>query len=261
MSKPLAPATLPLLILAWALSWSAAAPAQTLSTEGSFDRYVGDVDLPSGFFEAYVNGIPVPPYVPPVLRDGYPQGELLLPPGTASVEFKDRQIGLPFEAPNLLSFTGVSNTPTPQPTDAFKLGTLTITNGIFFPQANFDITVRVSSGDPFFDGRSFSDTLHYVAVFLAGDPVVNAQANADYVELLGWPQLGRIYVYEAASGLGNTGTVDLYGRAGSLVPLYFANPTGGAFIQTTAIPEPATWIMLGGWLIALAGRRRSRKGA
>jgi hypothetical protein len=73
----------------------------------------------------------------------------------------------------------------------------------------------------------------------------------------GHPELGQIRVYEAASGLGNTGTVELYGRAGSLIPTAFANPTGSVFIQ--AVPEPQTYLMMVGGLTRVGWMARRRR--
>jgi PEP-CTERM motif len=103
------------------------------------------------------------------------------------------------------------------------------------------------------------------------DPVI----NADYFYLsdaAGNPLnlLGSVRVYEAAfqpsGNPGNTGSVDLYARIGSLIPVRFDNASGGAFLQpgfdtlpTAAVPEPSTWAMS---LVGLAGllmwRRRQQ---
>ncbi|WP_373693578.1 PEP-CTERM sorting domain-containing protein [Limnofasciculus baicalensis] len=50
-----------------------------------------------------------------------------------------------------------------------------------------------------------------------------------------------------ATGGSNIGQVDFYGRIGSLIPTRFANPSGGAFLDSSivtntsqAVPEPST---------------------
>lgn len=84
--------------------------------------------------------------------------------------------------------------------------------------------------------------------------------------------LGSVRVYERAyqpaGNPGNTGSVDLYARIGSLIPTRFSNPSSGAFLSAsldpvTSIPEPATAAMLslGLALLGAAARRRSATAA
>lgn len=242
-----------------------------VTTSVDFTRYFGDTrPEPSIGAETFVNGVLVVPYAPPVIVNGVLQGELDLPGLQSSVEFKNGDAaGTVFNTPSVISFAPFVAMPASE-TDTFKFGTLSVTNGIFFFQANFDLTFTTSApngayANNFFSGRSFSDTLQYVVtsndfVLPNGDP--DHERNADYVVFQQRPQLGQIRVYELASGLGNFGTVDLYGRAGSLIPLYFANPTGGVFIATAVapVPEPEVALMLGSGLLALAcARRRQRR--
>jgi len=60
---------------------------------------------------------------------------------------------------------------------------------------------------------------------------------------------------------GSSGTVELWGKVGSLDPLFFANPTGGVqLFQTTPIPEPEVLaLMLVGLLGVGAAARRERR--
>jgi hypothetical protein len=238
--------------LAVGAAWSVgSACADTISSTGYFTQYNGDVTTPDNLFETYVNGVQVLPTNPPQLStNNILQGSLNLPAGTTSAEFKNRQVGLDFNAPSLVAFQGVTDeaTPTSQSTP-FKLGTITVENGIFFYQASFDITFTTQSTDSFYDNRTFSDTLEYVVTPNTGDPVINAAANADYVYFVDHPELGQIRVYETASGLGNIGSVDLYATVGSLDPLFFANPTGGVFIEPAPEPETCTLILLGFGLV------------
>lgn len=232
---------------------SEAFAAESITTTGVFSSFSGDVDAVSGpgagAFEVYVNDRLLRPGAQ-IINDRY-QGTMALPAGTTSVEFKTRQPGLPFNTPNVFAFAGTTVSTPASLSTPFLLGTITITNGIWFSQASAVLTVSTSSPGSPFDARSFTDTLRYTVTPNVGTD----EQNADFAVLNGHPGLGQIRVYEASSGLGNTGTVQLYGRAGSLIPLYFANPTGGVFIQ--AIPEPQTWLMmaLGGVAIALSARR------
>ena len=58
---------------------------------------------------------------------------------------------------------------------------------------------------------------------------------------------------------GTTGTIELWGKIGSLDPLFFANPTGGALLVPTAVPEPEVLaLMLAGLLGVGARLRRER---
>lgn len=97
-------------------------------------------------------------------------------------------------------------------------------------------------------------------------------ANADYFYLQGASgpliDLGSVRVYESANqppgNPGNTGSVDLYARIGSLVPTAFKNPSGGVFLSASldpivsGVPEPDTYALLlaGLALIGSVGARR-----
>lgn len=227
--------------------------AQILSSTGQFTRYTGDVTTPPQIatFETFVNGLQVFPDSPENLSgNGILQGSLDLPPGTSSVEFKNRQVGLEFNPSSLIAFQGVVDDPIPGSHDTpFKFGILTVQNGVFFNQASFDLTIETSSSDPFFDNRAFTDSIQYVVTPNSGDPVANANANADYIEFSNHPELGQVRVYETASTLGNIGTVELWGKVGSSDPLYFANPQGGVFLQ--AVPEPHRFTLIFGGVLAV----------
>lgn len=143
--------------------------------------------------------------------------------------------------------------------DTFRIGTITVTNGIWFSSAQADLTVRTFSDDSAFDGHMFSDTLRYVVTVNDEDGFGGTPENrADYVEFVNRPGLGRIRVLEAIDAdVGpNTGSVELWGRIGSLEPLYLANAQGGVFVQ--AVPEPGTWAMLVAGLAGVGAMARRR---
>jgi hypothetical protein len=246
---------------------SAALAQPTVTTTASFTRYFGDapsLDDIGGF--TFINDVPVPQDLPPNLgANDFPQGQLLLPPGTTSVEFKN---GTPadmsnpafFNPPSLLAWAPATSV-IPGDGSPFKFGTLTITNGIFFFEANFDVTFTTSAsdGNPTYDNKTFSDTLRYTVT-----PNTGSDAdNADTVKFLNHPDLrGFPTVFEAGSSRGNTGTVELWGTVGSLDPLFFANPTGGVVIQSAvaAVPEPSHWLLMLAGMAALTttiSRRRA----
>jgi hypothetical protein len=95
------------------------------------------------------------------------------------------------------------------------------------------------------------------------------EPNADYFYLqdMNGPltSLGSVRVYEQAfqpaGNPGNTGSVDLYVRIGSLVPVRFDNPSAGAFLSPSLdpaapVPEPETYAMLLAGLGLLGGMTR-----
>lgn len=246
------------LLLAGAISSTVAQAApDIITTTGTFNSFSGDVDPVSGpgagAFQVYVNDFLLTPGT--TILGNYYQGEMPLANGTTSVEFKNRQPGLDFNTPNLMSFTGAQAEAPASLGTPFLLGTITVVNGIWFSQASASLTVSTAAPGSPFDKRSLTDTLRYIVTPNIG----TAEENADYLTFDGHPELGQIRVYEAASGLGNTGSVQLFGRAGSLIPTSFANPTGGVFIQ--AVPEPETYAMMlaGLGLLGVMARRRKQK--
>jgi len=245
------------LLLVGAVCLSTSALAQ-VSTTATFTRYFGDVTPTSSNFETAINGVLVTPD-PANVVNGIEQGQLLLTGNPSSVEFKNRQVfsGSPFNAPSLIAWTPFV-APIPATADGvFEFGTLTLTNGIFFNQASFDVTFTTVSSDPLFNGRTFGDTITYVVTPNLG---VSNFDDADYIEVRNHPELGRVHVDEAGSPLGNTGTVELWGRVGSLDPLFFANPTGGVALDVAAVPEPSEWLlMLAGFVGMATTMSRSRR--
>ena len=225
-----------------------------LTTTGTFSRWFGDVGDPD-VWEVWVNDEVVDNNLPDA--NNFPQGELIFsPPQPGSVEFKSRQVGLlDFSTPSLIAFSGTTQTNPPSIFDEFKLGTITLTNGIFFFQAAVDITVSTASDNSMFDGKSFSDTLQYIVTSNTGTD----EDNADYAYFIGRPELGQIRVYEAASAFPNTGSIELWGKVGSLTPTGFRNAFGGVFLQP--VPEPSTYALLalGLAVVGFAARRHSER--
>ena len=228
----------------------------TVETAGVFTDYSGDAHpVGSPTVLTHINGVPVVPTASAPVNNVV-QGELALPAGTTSVEFKIADGFGDFVLPSVVSWTPAVSAVPAAPDGSFKFGTFGITNGIFFFEATFAMTFTTASSDPNFDGKTFSDILHYVVTPNNG---VSAFDDADYIFLENNPGLDppAVRINE-----GSSGTVELWGKVGSLDPLFFANPTGGVqLFQTTPIPEPEVLaLMLVGLLgVGVAARRERRR--
>jgi hypothetical protein len=201
----------------------------------------------------------------------FPQStSIALPAGTQSVSFEyTDQIGT--GSPNRVGFEAAAPV-TVDVGQVFKVGTISYTNGFWYPFASVGLRIDVASADAALNGHSFQGSI-IVAVSSPEPYVPEPESNADYfyLEDASGPlaTLGSVRVYEAhvqpPANPGNTGTVDLYARIGSLVPVRFDNPSAGAFLSASldplpAVPEPATYALwLGG--LALVGWQLRRRGA
>ena len=234
-----------------ALFGAASAAAGIVTTTGSFASYSGPVSYPpgtpeaiTGFPRSFLNGELITPDVPASRRGVGLVTSHAFAPGTSSVDFYTDELGA---TNNRLQVT-----PAPaqdvEVGDEFLIGTFTLENGDWwggFGEGDplFSFSVTTSSADPRLNGFTFADTLHYnVTIGAAGN---TSEQNADYFYFDGRPDLGTMRVYELFDhppGVANIGSIDLYGRIGSLIPTRFANAQGGAFIAPrlmTAVPEPA----------------------
>ena len=196
---------------------------------------------------------------------------VMLPAGTNSARFEYSDlIGTGNENANLIAFQAATPS-TVNIGDSFKVGTITYTNGFWYPFARVGLRIDVVSADPALDGHSFVGAIA-VAVSSPTPFVPDPDSNADYFYLDGaagaLSSLGSVRVYEKAyqpaSNPGNTGTVDLYATIGSLIPQRFDNPSAGAFLSSSldplpAVPEPSTYALLLGGLAAMAGLVRRRR--
>jgi hypothetical protein len=241
------------------------ASASLITISGNFGQYIGPVGYPPGHPEyngngpTLFNGVQVDP-TSPSSRPGVGLVTHDFAPGTSSVEF---WIENAFEVRNLLQFT-----PAPEQDvqlgQEFLIGTFTVQNGNWLGglsegDPRFTFSAITSSSDPSLDGHIFSDSIEYRIT--QNDATNPPQDNADLFFFLGRPDLGSMSVYELFdSPIGsNLGSIDLYGRIGSLIPTRFANAQGGAFIGSlpAAAPEPGISALLIAGLAVISRRRRT----
>ena len=195
--------------------------------------------------------------------------------GTTEVRFEyTSQIGAVDANPNRISFTAPAGPVQVNLGDTFKVGTISYTNGGWYPYARIGLSITTSSPDATFDGHTFTGSI--IVAVSSPTPFDPADyiANADYFYLmdLSGPlvDMGSVRVYERAfqppSNPGNTGTADLYARIGSLIPTSFENPSGGVFLSpnlepiVSGVPEPETVAMLlaGLAVVGSVAARRNR---
>ena len=255
--------------LAFALAASPFAQASEVSFTGGFTSFRGPVATAPGALAAVIhteiNGVTV--YADqafPGAQFGFDNYGLGLKntfslSNVASVEFSRIFYSAP--NPNAVAFTPSGRLEV-QVGSTFTIGTFNLANGSWFgnsagsslyPDTDIGFSVTTHSSDPRLDGFTFSDTLRFVVTAPDG-PNATLQQDADYFYFVGHPELGTLSVYESTDPqggpqpLGNTGTVDLRVRIGSLIPIALANPSGAAFVghQVSSVPEPAA-----AWLLAL----------
>lgn len=231
--------------------------APVIHTEVNGVTQHADHALPGGEFALKTYGIG--------LRDSYSLRDASGEP-VAAVTFE--RIFFSSPNPNLIQFTP-SAPQQLQVGQTFSIGTFSLTNGSwfgndpgsnFFPDTDLGFSVTTHSADPRLDGHTFSGTLRFVVTSGA----TSAQADADYFYFVERPELGSLRVYEAdnALGLGNTGSIALSMRIGSLIPVELNQATGAAFVganPVATVPEPATVALWLGGLGLLALRRRSAR--
>ena len=187
-----------------------------------------------------------------------------LPSGTSKIDF------LAFPSPFVLTNTFEFNPGDPVDVnrgDVFRLGSFTFTNGTWFDSIDLAFTLTTHSSNAALDNQVFAGTM--VLVVNPNDQA-DPYISADYFYIAERPDLGSVRVFERAiqpSGdPGYTGTVDFYGRIGSLIPTGFAHPSPAAFLshsitadpQFNPVPEPASLVSttLGLAILAFAARAR-----
>lgn len=240
--------------------WAEAAPVSVQLKFNSFEGVVG-----SDFqFVTFLDQGSGPQILCPDAGCGTGIGVASVPlAGSNQVEFWNEDFGVerPHNAIRFVS-SGVQHVSLGE---EFLLGTISYTNGIWFTDPEFSVTLTSSSTDPLFDNKSWNDTIH---LFITPNLPSNApRQNADFIFLKLLEPLGSVRAFELGeSPEGNTVEAELHGAINSLDLTRFANASGGGFLdpstgaQPTAVPEPGSLALLA---TALAGlgwfKRRLRR--
>ncbi len=267
-----------------------------VTVDGTFTSFASDIFDPS-VRTSFVNGIQLTSSGVVTGNNGTP------PPGiptnyyqSNTVNFAAPTTSLTFNYnPNLHllpnSFEFIANA---APTDVnigdlFQLGTLRVTNGLYYPNTDIGITLTTHS-DPQLtrvNNQTFSGTIRYQSISSsilhdsAGNPYIDPVAEADHFYFLPGTGMGiigdaRVYdlYYQPAGNPGNVGVFALYGHIGSLDLDSLVALSGGFTTSTTGeavvnpvfpgaapVPEPGTMLLLGSGLAGLVGygRRRLKK--
>jgi|GEM_PF-1121895 len=264
----------------------ASASAAQVTTTGSFTQLTM-----GGFYSAgntFINGLKVNGQVVDVCGGdptcasaiNNPAGVTANLNGLSSVEFGYNSAF----RPNTFSFTAnTADVAGVGASNEFKLGTVTFTNGGFYPLAFLDFTLTTQSSDSALNNQTFNGRIRLdTNSGIDGGPnttLAEANAGADYFTVESssgstFASLGsvRVYDYNACPPGDpsypscNTGSVDVIGHINSLHLDRFANPTGGAFLNSSTtsvlslVPEPETYAMMLaglGLISAIARRRRA----
>ena len=276
--------------LAMVLLTASGARASVVSFTGGFTSFRGPVTTAPGvraaIFRTEINGVPV------FADEALPGGQFGFERNGVGLKntFSLRDtagnpiptVEFSFIVRSLLNPNSVTFTPSVpknvQVGSEFTIGTFGVANGSwfgnspggnFYPDTDFGFTVTTHSSDALLDGHTFSDMLRFVVT--APDSLnATIQDDADYFYFVDHRSLGTISVFEAndrqgnPNAAGNTGTLDLNVRIGSLIPTGFINPTGAAFVGSqviSSVPEPGTgWFLMVGLVALVAAGKRRRTG-
>lgn len=172
------------------------------------------------------------------------------------------------------------------PGEEFRIGTFTFQNGGWFgttpyddpvlgpqiytlPSSLFRFTVTATINDATGNITSTHTFTDLLKLTVTGPTWANPTPveDADYLSFLGRPDLGVVGAFESSNlpaGGSTEGSIDMYGRIGSLVPTRFANPQGlvlASEIPTTPIPEPQTWALMLAGLVGIGASVKRRRQA
>lgn len=210
---------------------------------------------------ATVNGIALTNTTPASSRTD----TINLSPGTDKVDFTYFGDNSPFY---FNSFGFASGAPIDVNVgDSFNLGTFTFTNGFGFQETEVTFKLITHSIDAALNNHVFTGTM---------DLVVNAGTDpylaADYFFIAERPDLGSARVFDLRfqppNNPGNTGTFDIFGKIGSLIPNQFVATNDAGFVSpkigplspsdipgATSLPVPASSALI---VAGLAGFLLSR---
>ena len=258
---------------------------------GAFAQASPGVDLsnPANYqISGAVNG--VTPIFDGETRDSgrgplYLGGTAPLSGDTATFVYNNR----PTAIANVVSFTpepGFNNITTGE---KFKLGTFSFTNGFWVggsanPANNLPVNLSFSmiahSATPEFNNQTFISSINVTTNQNSSGRCSTSsdqQDEADFLFINDAQGMGSLRVYDALckpTNATNQGTIDFYGKFGSLDPVSLQHPgKSGFFVDSVdsgpltsppvfpSVPEPATWAML---ILGLGGVgaavRAQRKG-
>lgn len=232
--------------------------AAEVSFSGGFTRYSGPLGQTTFFSEIgpepWVLAPPVTAPQGPTDFGGVGSGEVLFPSFSSGVSFSRLDTpSKPSSLANTLLFKPAAARAV-NVGDEFVIGSFTFTNGGWFgdyPDSFFSFKVTTHSSDPGLDGHTYAGRLQLKitagcdrpSTCDTSDPLEIATLNADYFWIEEHPEASPQFVgvydndFLPGNGASNVGSVDLRVKIGSLIPLGFTNPTGGALILNE-VPEP-----------------------
>jgi hypothetical protein len=223
---------------------------------------------------------------------GLARGSVNFAPGTQTVAWRYDWVAPGAAGENLLSFVPAtfSNVAVGE---SFRLGTLTYQNGFWHgggstPAQNVPSFFSFNLGTISPDGAQYNQStsgfitnvVNQVDLpfdYVSTNPTAQlAEADWIYLTQQGNAPLGSLRVYDSCcrpGGFSSVGSIELWGRFGSLELVELRNPQGGVFTSgigpldpgtpggPPGVPEPASWAMLiAGFGLTGAAMRRRRRG-
>jgi len=180
------------------------------------------------------------------------------PSTLSSVEFHATQFGAPLLS-NSIAFAPASPQPVSAFGEEFLLGTVTFANGTWFgvgPVNSFHLVLTTeSTNDPFgiFRGHQLIDDM------VMDIRAVNGGSAADNADCITFAKF-TLTVGSFCVDEGQSESVHVMGKIGSLIPTRFTNPTGDSFVLSppAAVPGPLSLVLLSAGFAAILVRRRKR---
>lgn len=233
---------------------------------GGFVDFSGVVLSPASGVESYINGQLVCPNSGCSPSDPI-SGQLdrSFNSFRPSVEFFNKDVFASVDnTHNLVSFAAAGAQEVGSVGSFFRIGTFTFGNGVWSGNADIGFEFVTHSTDSAFDGHVLNALIRMELT--PNNPQNTPEENADLFRVIYQGQsYGVAGAYELADSPSgsNIGSVTFIGKIGSLIPVGFADPTGGVYIaagDVSAVPEPniallvAIGLLSGAWL-----NRRQRR--